>query len=171
MVSGILAMYFIWMSLWVHRRFSTILHKATGSMFLLSAWPLKPKDHHIDNLLVTGCTGGCQNDNLGCSQWREGCRYDNLLVSVPVGLFIRPSCPNRFEILLRAWQYHCRAVYISTQFDKWTVDPWRMRLSDICEYWDRLISIIIFPILYEHLKSWRQSDAYMRQLTNHHWFR
>ena len=31
---------------------------------------------------VTGCTRGCQNDNLGCSQWREGCQYDDLLVSV-----------------------------------------------------------------------------------------
>ena len=42
---------------------------------------LKPKDCHIDNLLVTGCTRGCQSDNLRCNQWRKGCQYD-LLFSV-----------------------------------------------------------------------------------------
>ena len=41
---------------------------------------------HIDNLFVTGCTWGCQNDNLRCSQWREGCQYDDLLVSVNITL-------------------------------------------------------------------------------------
>ena len=43
---------------------------------------LKTNGRHIDNLFVTGCTWGCPNDNLGCSQWREGCQYDDLLGSV-----------------------------------------------------------------------------------------
>ena len=46
--------------------------------------PLKPKCHHIDDLLLTGCIWGCQNDNLRCSQWWKGCQYDDLLVSVSV---------------------------------------------------------------------------------------
>ena len=43
---------------------------------------MKTKGRHIDNLFVTGCTWGCPNDNFGCSQWRECCQYDDLLVSV-----------------------------------------------------------------------------------------
>ena len=47
-------------------------------MYLLSFLKhrsLKPTRHHIDDLLITGCTQGCHNDNLGCNQWWEGCQY------------------------------------------------------------------------------------------------
>ena len=60
--------------------------------------PLKPKGRHIDNLFVTCCTWGCQNDNLGCSQWREGCQYDDLLVSLSTQVTLSLELWHRWVI-------------------------------------------------------------------------
>ena len=45
-------------------------------------YTLNPKCSHFDDLIVTGCTGSWQNDNLLCSQRREDCQHDSLLASV-----------------------------------------------------------------------------------------
>ena len=40
------------------------------------------KGRHVDNLLVSGGTGGCRSGNFRYSQWREGSQNDYILVSV-----------------------------------------------------------------------------------------
>ena len=34
---------------------------------------------HFDNIVVTGGTVSCHNDNLWCHQWRQSCQIDDLL--------------------------------------------------------------------------------------------
>ena len=39
-------------------------------------------DRQFDNVVVTGGTVSCHNDNLWCHQWRQSCQIDDLLFSV-----------------------------------------------------------------------------------------
>ena len=45
-----------------------------GNIFLT----LKTKGRQIDNIVVTGGTVSCQNDNLRSQQWRQCCQLDDL---------------------------------------------------------------------------------------------
>ena len=52
----------------------------------MAAFPfsLKQKCLHFDEILITGCTGSCQNDNFQCSQWWKFSQNDDIFVSVLV---------------------------------------------------------------------------------------
>ena len=45
----------------------------------LFEYSLKTKDRQFDNVVVTGGTVSCPNDNLWCHQWRQSCEIDDLL--------------------------------------------------------------------------------------------
>ena len=60
-------------SLWRHIN-CTGSHEAANS--------LKRKCRHFDEILITGCTGSCQNDNFQCSQWLKIRQNDDIFVSV-----------------------------------------------------------------------------------------
>ena len=47
-----------------------------------SGYSLKRKCRHFDEILITGCTGSCQNDNFQCSQWLKFRQNDDIFVSV-----------------------------------------------------------------------------------------
>ena len=44
--------------------------------------PLKTKGRQFDNIVVTGGTVSCHNDNLWCHQWRQNCQIEDSLFSV-----------------------------------------------------------------------------------------
>ena len=51
--------------------------------FTIFLWcTLKRKCLHFDEIIITGCTGSCQNDNFQCSQWWKFRQNDDIFVSV-----------------------------------------------------------------------------------------
>ena len=48
----------------------------------LFEYSLKTKDRQFDNVVVTGGTVSCHNDNLWCHHGRQSCEIDDLLFSV-----------------------------------------------------------------------------------------
>ena len=83
---------------------------AAGWRIISPNWmTLKPKGRHIDNLFVTGCTWGCRNDNLVGSQWREGCQYDDLLVSVDISMLVMASDENFIKLM--TYPFRCGLLH------------------------------------------------------------
>ena len=44
----------------------------------LFEYSLKTNNRQFDNVVVTGGTVSCHNDNLWCHQWRQSCQIDDL---------------------------------------------------------------------------------------------
>ena len=117
---------------------------------------LKPKGRHIDNLFVTGCTGGCQKDTIGCNQWREGCQYDDLLVSVDRGrglfslLIERVNRVWPVEIRVETWKCISTAI-VAYEYVEYNED-WLVVVT-----WSKFFSLFVaFPI---QPHAWRQTDT------------
>ena len=52
-------------------------------VLIIYSHSLKTKSRrHIDNIVVTGGTVSCQNNNLRCHPWGQCCQFDDLLFSV-----------------------------------------------------------------------------------------
>ena len=47
---------------------------------------LKTKDPQFDNIVITGGTVSCHNDNLQCHQWGQSCQIDDLMFSVIISV-------------------------------------------------------------------------------------
>ena len=59
------------------------------------------KGRHVDNLLVSDCTGGCHSDSLRYSQWGQSYQDDYILVSVyKTYIKLRNLQQNRWSLCL-----------------------------------------------------------------------
>ena len=56
--------------------------------YALHGWSLKRKCFHFDEILTTGRTGSCQNENFQCSQWWKFRQNDDIFVSVVASLAV-----------------------------------------------------------------------------------
>ena len=51
---------------------------STGQQPLVWIFTKNDTDRQFDNVVVTGGTVSCHNDNLWCHQWRQSCQIDDL---------------------------------------------------------------------------------------------
>ena len=64
--------------------FGNGMYEWTGYRTWLTTYAtaLKRKCLRFDEIIITGCTGSCQNDNFQCSQWLKFRQNDDIFVSV-----------------------------------------------------------------------------------------
>ena len=76
----------------------------------LFEYSLKTKDRQFDNVVVTGGTVSCHNDNLWCQQWRQSCQIDDLLFSVFLWLPIANITLTHKLLEIHGWVISTAAV-------------------------------------------------------------
>ena len=76
----------------------------------LFVYSLKTKDRQFDNVVVTGGTISCHNDNLWCHQWRQSCQIDDLLFSVFLWLPIANITLAHKLLEIHGWAISTAAV-------------------------------------------------------------
>ena len=97
-----------------------------GALYCRSFWchetffavyiSLKRKSCHFDDIVITGCTDSCQNDNSRLSQWRKCRQNDNLSVPMKVHRFGKMSKNKLEDVNFLIFQLDCtNHTYISAK--------------------------------------------------------